>query len=289
MLVPGSPCSLGHMPMHLTCWRWCLVHTSIFSSPSLVLIMLSDYSESGFTELWLCRHPSYRRLTLHTYPLHAKMTFLIDVATGSISYRVLKLYNQGAMMTRYSALVAVKTILLLLECVIPSLIVKCVFVFPGLGLPPFWGPHGRWVDPAALSAWGVSGRTHHPQHHVSLHQLHQVMTPRQNIWTKLICVGSVQVLPASPSWSCLSLRSRALDNITEGDSTVAGYVEEVLQTLNDLIEYFKQPDSELEHEEKQCLLRSLIKRQDLFKEEVRVDTVEASSSCWFLSCYVKII
>uniref|UniRef100_A0A673ZPK3 Ryanodine receptor 3 n=1 Tax=Salmo trutta TaxID=8032 RepID=A0A673ZPK3_SALTR len=43
--------------------------------------------------------------------------------------------------------------------------------------------------------------------------------------------------------------------------------EEVLQTLDDLIEYFKQPDSELEHEEKQTLLRSLIKRQDLFKEE----------------------
>uniref|UniRef100_A0A669DCL0 Ryanodine receptor 3 n=1 Tax=Oreochromis niloticus TaxID=8128 RepID=A0A669DCL0_ORENI len=57
-------------------------------------------------------------------------------------------------------------------------------------------------------------------------------------------------------------------NIAAGESTaVAGYVEEVLQTLNDLIEYFKQPDSELEHEEKQCLLRSLIKRQDLFKEE----------------------
>uniref|UniRef100_A0A3B4TQV3 Ryanodine receptor 3 n=1 Tax=Seriola dumerili TaxID=41447 RepID=A0A3B4TQV3_SERDU len=57
-------------------------------------------------------------------------------------------------------------------------------------------------------------------------------------------------------------------NTAEGESTaVAGYVEEVLQTLNDLIQYFKQPDSELEHEEKQCLLRSLIKRQDLFKEE----------------------
>uniref|UniRef100_A0A3P8SE98 Ryanodine receptor 3 n=1 Tax=Amphiprion percula TaxID=161767 RepID=A0A3P8SE98_AMPPE len=57
-------------------------------------------------------------------------------------------------------------------------------------------------------------------------------------------------------------------NTAEGESmAVAGYVEEVLQTLNDLIEYFKQPDSELEHEEKQCLLRSLIKRQDLFKEE----------------------
>ncbi|XP_033991407.1 ryanodine receptor 3 isoform X2 [Trematomus bernacchii] len=61
---------------------------------------------------------------------------------------------------------------------------------------------------------------------------------------------------------------KALDSIAEGESkAVAGYVEEVLQTLNDLIEYFKQPDSELEHEEKQCLLRSLIKRQDLFKDE----------------------
>ncbi|XP_069017865.1 ryanodine receptor 3 isoform X1 [Embiotoca jacksoni] len=61
---------------------------------------------------------------------------------------------------------------------------------------------------------------------------------------------------------------KALDRTADGESTaVAGYVEEVLQTLNDLIEYFKQPDLELEHEEKQCLLRSLIKRQDLFKEE----------------------
>ncbi|XP_033847359.1 ryanodine receptor 3 [Periophthalmus magnuspinnatus] len=60
---------------------------------------------------------------------------------------------------------------------------------------------------------------------------------------------------------------KALDSTTEGESQVAGYIEEVLQTLNDLIEYFKQPDSELEHEEKQTLLRSLIKRQDLFKEE----------------------
>ncbi|XP_077366254.1 ryanodine receptor 3 [Festucalex cinctus] len=61
---------------------------------------------------------------------------------------------------------------------------------------------------------------------------------------------------------------KALDKTSAGESSeVAGYVEEVLQTLNDLIEYFKQPDSELQHEEKQCLLRSLIKRQDLFKEE----------------------
>ncbi|XP_028295256.1 LOW QUALITY PROTEIN: ryanodine receptor 3 [Gouania willdenowi] len=60
----------------------------------------------------------------------------------------------------------------------------------------------------------------------------------------------------------------ALDSTANGESmAVAVYVKEVLQTLHDLIQYFKQPDSELEHEEKQCLLRSLIKRQDLFKEE----------------------
>ncbi|CAL8317339.1 unnamed protein product [Merluccius merluccius] len=61
---------------------------------------------------------------------------------------------------------------------------------------------------------------------------------------------------------------KALDSTAGGESAaVADYVDEVLQTLDDLIEYFKQPDSELEHEEKQGLLRSLIKRQDLFKEE----------------------
>lgn len=62
---------------------------------------------------------------------------------------------------------------------------------------------------------------------------------------------------------------RALDSAAAGETNaVAGYVEEVLQTLNDLIEYFKQPDVDLEHEEKQARLRSLIKQQDLFKEEV---------------------
>ncbi|KAG7248879.1 hypothetical protein CRUP_005081, partial [Coryphaenoides rupestris] len=60
----------------------------------------------------------------------------------------------------------------------------------------------------------------------------------------------------------------ALDSTAGGEGgEVADYVEEVLQTLDDLIEYFKQPEEELEHEEKQGLLRSLIKRQDLFKEE----------------------
>uniref|UniRef100_A0A3Q3WQW7 Uncharacterized protein n=2 Tax=Mola mola TaxID=94237 RepID=A0A3Q3WQW7_MOLML len=64
-----------------------------------------------------------------------------------------------------------------------------------------------------------------------------------------------------------SRAARIIRNTTFLFTNFIKYVEEVLQTLNDLIEYFRQPDSELEHEEKQCLLRSLIKRQDLFKEE----------------------
>lgn len=58
---------------------------------------------------------------------------------------------------------------------------------------------------------------------------------------------------------CLGVKNRAL---------VALPVEEVLQTLNDLITYFQLPDAELEHEERQIKLRSLKNRQNLFKQEV---------------------
>ncbi|KAA0711620.1 Ryanodine receptor 3 [Triplophysa tibetana] len=44
-------------------------------------------------------------------------------------------------------------------------------------------------------------------------------------------------------------------------------IEEVLQTLNDLIAYFRLPDADLEHEKKQIQLRSLKNRQNLFKQE----------------------
>ncbi|XP_053136342.1 ryanodine receptor 3 isoform X7 [Hemicordylus capensis] len=44
-------------------------------------------------------------------------------------------------------------------------------------------------------------------------------------------------------------------------------IEEVLQTLQDLITYFLPPEEELEHEDKQNKLRSLKNRQNLFKEE----------------------
>nr|XP_055028682.1 ryanodine receptor 3 isoform X6 [Misgurnus anguillicaudatus] len=43
--------------------------------------------------------------------------------------------------------------------------------------------------------------------------------------------------------------------------------DEVLQTLKDLIVYFRLPDAELEHEKKQIQLRSLKNRQNLFKQE----------------------
>ncbi|XP_057715474.1 ryanodine receptor 3-like isoform X8 [Corythoichthys intestinalis] len=57
---------------------------------------------------------------------------------------------------------------------------------------------------------------------------------------------------------CLGLKNKVL---------VALPVEEVLQTLNDLITYFQLPDEELEHEERQIKLRSLKNRQNLFKQE----------------------
>ncbi|KAJ7989095.1 hypothetical protein DPEC_G00315980 [Dallia pectoralis] len=57
---------------------------------------------------------------------------------------------------------------------------------------------------------------------------------------------------------CLGGKNRA---------SVALPIEEVLQTLNDLITYFQLPDAELEHEEKQIKLRSLKNRQNLFKQE----------------------
>lgn len=45
-------------------------------------------------------------------------------------------------------------------------------------------------------------------------------------------------------------------------------IEEVLQTLQDLIAYFQPPEEEMQHEAKQNKLRSLKNRQNLFKEEV---------------------
>lgn len=45
-------------------------------------------------------------------------------------------------------------------------------------------------------------------------------------------------------------------------------LESVILSLQDLIFYFRPPEEELEHEEKQTKLRSLRNRQNLFQEEV---------------------
>ncbi|XP_029114127.1 ryanodine receptor 3 isoform X3 [Scleropages formosus] len=70
---------------------------------------------------------------------------------------------------------------------------------------------------------------------------------------------------------------RDLDSLSgKNRVTVTLPIEEVLQTLNDLITYFQLPDAELEHEEKQIKLRSLKNRQNLFKQEGMLTLV---SSC----------
>lgn len=45
-------------------------------------------------------------------------------------------------------------------------------------------------------------------------------------------------------------------------------MDTVVLSLQDLIFYFRPPEEELEHEDKQFKLRSLKNRQNLFQEEV---------------------
>lgn len=47
-------------------------------------------------------------------------------------------------------------------------------------------------------------------------------------------------------------------------------MDAVVLSLQDLIFYFRPPEEELEHEEKQFKLRSLKNRQNLFQEEVEL-------------------
>lgn len=49
-------------------------------------------------------------------------------------------------------------------------------------------------------------------------------------------------------------------------------MDTVVLSLQDLIFYFRPPEEELEHEDKQFKLRSLKNRQNLFQEEVRLST-----------------
>lgn len=51
-------------------------------------------------------------------------------------------------------------------------------------------------------------------------------------------------------------------------------MDTVVLSLQDLIFYFRPPEEELEHEDKQFKLRSLKNRQNLFQEEVGLSTEE---------------
>ncbi|XP_064003828.1 ryanodine receptor 3 [Pogoniulus pusillus] len=64
-----------------------------------------------------------------------------------------------------------------------------------------------------------------------------------------------------------SLFSQFISGNNRTLSPTALPVEEMAQTLEDLITYFQLPEEDLEHEDKQSKLRSLKNRQNLFKEE----------------------
>ncbi|XP_074091124.1 ryanodine receptor 3 isoform X9 [Macrotis lagotis] len=64
-----------------------------------------------------------------------------------------------------------------------------------------------------------------------------------------------------------SLFSQFISGNNRTSAPITLPIEEVLQTLQDLITYFKPPEEEMQHEDKQNKLRSLKNRQNLFKEE----------------------
>lgn len=67
------------------------------------------------------------------------------------------------------------------------------------------------------------------------------------------------------------LLCRGLDSLSgknKNPGSVSLPLEGVILSLQDLIFYFRPPEEELEHEEKQTKLRSLRNRQNLFQEEV---------------------
>lgn len=71
-------------------------------------------------------------------------------------------------------------------------------------------------------------------------------------------------------WICMPCL-RGLDSLSgknKSPGPLSLPLEGVILSLQDLIFYFRPPEDELEHEEKQTKLRSLRNRQNLFQEEV---------------------
>lgn len=80
--------------------------------------------------------------------------------------------------------------------------------------------------------------------------------------------------------------SRGLDSLSgknKSPGTVSLPLEGVILSLQDLIFYFRPPEEELEHEEKQTKLRSLRNRQNLFQEEVH--SLRLSIPIDFVVCF----
>lgn len=63
-------------------------------------------------------------------------------------------------------------------------------------------------------------------------------------------------------------------------------MDSVVLSLQDLIFYFRPPEEELEHEDKQFKLRSLKNRQNLFQEEVSLLIIKTDNRCMFGCKYI---
>lgn len=63
-------------------------------------------------------------------------------------------------------------------------------------------------------------------------------------------------------------------------------MDSVVLSLQDLIFYFRPPEEELEHEDKQFKLRSLKNRQNLFQEEVSLLMIKTYNRCMFGRKYI---
>ena len=90
-------------------------------------------------------------------------------------------------------------------------------------------------------------------------------------------VALVTALMLPGAWAVASHVCCSGNNRTTAPVTLP--IEEVLQTLHDLIAYFQPPEEEMQHEDKQYKLRSLKNRQNLFKEEV---SQERNTDDWLI-------
>lgn len=90
-------------------------------------------------------------------------------------------------------------------------------------------------------------------------------------------VALVSALLVPGAWAGSSHICCSGNNRTAAPVTLP--IEEVLQTLHDLIAYFQPPAEEMQHEDKQNKLRSLKNRQNLFKEEV---SQERQTNDWLI-------